>query len=174
MKGVALLVLAAGVFGCTGGEARSGHGSAQSSPPPAHFESLRRTYHLKDLQRVTLEANGHAIPAWVMDDEAKRQEGMMWLEEADVRDEDGMIFVFPQVQPKCAFWMENTVLALDIIFISPAKKVLNIQRGRPFDRSSLPAAGPTLYVLEMKQGSAERLGIKAGTAVKIPSDLVGK
>ncbi len=174
----ALVLLA--TIGCRQEVQQSGSGTSQSATstaggPPQHFDSINRTYHLKDLESATLKANGHDIHAWVMDDGGKREEGMMWLTAEDVKDDDGMIFAFPDVQPKSnGFWMENTILALDIIFISEKKKVLNIQEGVPHDKTSLPAAGSYKFVLEMKKGSAKRLGIGAGTVITIPDSVKGK
>src|SRR5207245_531028 len=138
------------------------------------INSLKRTYQLSDLQGVTLKANGHDIPTWVMDTEDKQREGMMWLTADDVHDNDGMIFVFPSAQQQ-SFWMKNTLLALDIIYISDKKKVLNIQEGKPLDEiTKLPSKGPAIYVLEMKQGAAKRLGIGPGTEISIPDTVKSK
>ncbi|HWA84551.1 MAG TPA: DUF192 domain-containing protein [Fimbriimonadaceae bacterium] len=144
-----------------------------SNPPPKHVESVQRKFHLKDLERVTLKANGHDIKAWVMDTEPKRQEGMMFLTPEDVAENDGMIFVFPDSDQR-NFWMENTSLPLDIIYISEPKFVMNIQEGKPFDETNLPSSGKVMYVLEMRQGAAKRLGIMAGTQVTIPDSVKGQ
>ena len=148
--------------------------STTGSPPPAAAntsgDNPQRVYQLRELKKVTLHANGHAISAWVMDDEGKRQEGMMWLTDKEVKPDEGMIFVFAKPDDQ-SFWMENTILPLDIIYISSAKKVINVQPGKPFDKSPLPSKGPAQFVLEMKQGSAKRLGIGEGTPIEMPSDL---
>ena len=86
-----------------------------------------------------------------------------------------MIFAFAQVHPKSpGFYMRNTILPLDIIFLSPKKGVLNVQQGKPYDETDLPSAAPFQFVLEMKQGSAKRLGIKPGMAITIPDSVKGK
>jgi uncharacterized membrane protein (UPF0127 family) len=151
-----------------------GVGATGGNPAPTrHIDSVNRSFHLDDLQRVTLKANGHDIPTWVMDTDAKREEGMMWLTSDDVADNDGMIFVFSEAKPQ-SFWMKNTILALDLIFISKDKKVLNVQHGRPQDTSPLPSAGDAMYVLEMKDGAAKRLGIGPGTVFTIPDSVKSK
>ena len=148
---------------------------ATSNTGTDRSDSPNRTYHLKDLEKVKLKVSGQDIPVWVMDDEGKRKEGMMWLTADDVADHDGMIFAFPDVQPPSnGFWMSNTILALDIIYISPKMKVLNIQEGRPHDETSLPSKGDYQFVLEMKQGGAEKFGIKPGTEIAIPATVKGK
>ncbi|WP_164156801.1 DUF192 domain-containing protein [Sandarakinorhabdus rubra] len=74
---------------------------------------------------------------------------------------------FPMNPPKqAAFWMENTILPLDIIFVSPAGRVLNVLRGEPYSRALLPAAGITGEVIELNAGEAERIGLKPGDRVR--------
>jgi uncharacterized membrane protein (UPF0127 family) len=166
---IALLVLA----GCQSDKPDAGKTDSDATETAyQHVDSVNRTYHLKDLQRVKLEANGKEIPVWVMDDEGKRREGMMWLTADDVSDDDGMLFAFPDVQPASnGFWMENTILALDIMYISEGKKVLDIQEGSPHDETSLKSSGDYKYVLEMKRGAAKRLGIAPGTLIMIPNSV---
>jgi uncharacterized membrane protein (UPF0127 family) len=164
------------IVGCGQTPAKVGDTGADSAVPQSqtgHVESARRAFRLKDLQRVTLKANGHDIPAWVMDNDPKRAEGMMWLVEEDVKENEGMVFVFPDAKAE-SFWMENTILPLDIIYIKSDHTVANIQEGRPYDTASLPSKGPVQYVLEMRQGAAKKLGIKAGTKIDIPSSVKAK
>jgi len=74
---------------------------------------------------------------------------------------------FPMTPPRATgFWMENTILPLDIIFVSPARRVLNVQRGQPYSRDVLPSAGITADVIELSAGEAERIGLKPGDRVK--------
>lgn len=108
-----------------------------------------------------------------MDDDGKREEGMKWLTEAEVGPDQGMLFVFDAPR-KVAFWMEDTLIPLDIVFISESKKVLNVVRGEPEDLTKLPSAGPTLYALELRAGTARRLGIQPGQTIQIPPDLLGR
>lgn len=166
--GVAVLVLA----GC--GQAPAPTPKAPDTPSSrAPIDSVNRTYHLRDLATAKLVIGGREIDAWVMDDEGKREEGMKWLTEAEVGPDQGMLFVFDAPR-KVAFWMEDTLIPLDIVFISESKKVLNIVRGEPEDLTKLPSAGPTLYALELRAGTAKRLGIEAGQTIRIPPDLLGR
>jgi uncharacterized membrane protein (UPF0127 family) len=147
--------------------------STEPNKPTGPVDSIKRTYHLSDLRQVTLKANNHEIRAWVMDTDGKREEGMKWLTDKNVKDDEGMIFLFPEAKQE-SFWMENTILPLDIVFISGKNKVLNIQEGTPGNLSPLPSNGPALNVLELKQGTAARLGIKPGTEISIPDDVKGQ
>ena len=79
--------------------------------------------------------------------------------------DEGMIF--PMSPPRrTAFWMKNTVIGLDIVFIGADHKVLNIARNAvPYDETPLPSAGEAAGVLELNAGRAAELGIGPGDAV---------
>ena len=79
--------------------------------------------------------------------------------------DDGMIF--PSSPPKrTAFWMKNTVIGLDIIYIGADHKVLNIAANAvPYDETPLPSAGEVAGVLELGAGRAAQLGIGQGDTV---------
>ncbi|RYG21448.1 DUF192 domain-containing protein [bacterium] len=149
---------------------------AQTTPPPTKVEgNPNRVYQLKDLKRVTLTVKGKPIRAWVMDTEEKNSEGMMFLTDKDVKADEGMLFVFNQPQPRIGddgnprgFWMHNTLIPLDIVFMSPKGQVLNIGHGKVQDDTTVAASGEFQYVLEMKAGTAARLGLKAGDTIPVP------
>lgn len=74
---------------------------------------------------------------------------------------------FPMVPPRATgFWMENTRLALDIIFVGPNGRVLNVRRGQPYSRDVLASAGVTAEVIELAAGEADRIGLKPGDRVR--------
>jgi len=136
-----------------------------------------RHFPLKELMQSGVKVSGKEIPVWVMDTEAKRSEGYMYLRPEDAPDGHGMIFLFPAVEKDYTnhgFYMANCLLELDIAFIGPDKKVLNVQRGKKLDPTNLPATGPYKYVLELKAGEAAKFGVKPGVKVDIPSHLETK
>lgn len=131
-----------------------------------------RLYQLAKLEKGTIKVNGKPVPVWLMNDGGKRQEGMMFLTPQEVRPEQGMLFVFPEEQgPDHGFWMSNTILPLDIVYISKDFKVVHAVKGKPYDETSLPATAAFQYVLELREGGAEKLKIKKGSSVEIPVPL---
>ncbi|WP_310474342.1 DUF192 domain-containing protein [Sandarakinorhabdus sp.] len=79
----------------------------------------------------------------------------------------GVGMAFPMQPPRATgFWMENTPLPLDIIYVSPAGRVLNVRRGTPYSREVLNSAGITADVIELVAGEAERIGLKPGDRVR--------
>lgn len=133
-------------------------------------DNLKRRFQLRELQRVTLKVGEHTLKLWVMDNDAKRAEGMMWLTEKEVKDDEGMIFVFPEPQP-LSFWMQNTLLGLDIIYLTPQGRVLNIVEGKPLREDPLPSKGNAQYVIELKVGMSKKFGIKEGMTLNLPRNL---
>jgi uncharacterized membrane protein (UPF0127 family) len=100
----------------------------------------------------------------VADTPAKREMGLQYRRE--LADDHGMIFIFP-VESQQSFWMKNTPIPLDMIFINRDRKIVGIvEQTTPFsfDPRSVPA--PSTYVLEIKGGLAKRYSIHAGDSVR--------
>ena len=98
------------------------------------------------------------------------------LHDNEVKENEGMIFLFPKIQEmkgKYFFWMHNTVLPLDIDYVSKDKKVLNIGKGVPFSEEPVKCAGDYFYVIEVKQGKSAKFGLTPGAKVDIPDSLKG-
>jgi uncharacterized membrane protein (UPF0127 family) len=79
----------------------------------------------------------------------------------------GMIFPYDPPQ-QVAFWMKNTLIPLDIIFIRADGRIARIANAKPLDETPLPSGEPAAAVLEIAGGRAAQLGIKAGDRVEWP------
>ena len=78
----------------------------------------------------------------------------------------GMLFDFHKPTDDVAFWMHNTLIPLDIVFIRPDGTVLSIARNaRPLDETPLPAGGVIRGVLEIAGGRAAEIGLAPGDKV---------
>lgn len=77
----------------------------------------------------------------------------------------GMLFVFGDVAPR-AFWMKNTYIPLDIVFIAPDGRIRNVGYGKPESLDPVASEGPVLHVLELNAGTLKRLGLGAGDTVR--------
>ncbi|CAN5413349.1 hypothetical protein BH11ARM2_BH11ARM2_15100 [soil metagenome] len=138
-----------------------------TKPAPSTKPSANRIFALSTLQKEKLKTPSKSIDVWIMDDHSKQEEGMMFLSDDEVKADEGMLFVFPAEKPQ-SFWMQNTILPLDIVYIDSKGKIVSIAKGKPYDESPLPSAGPAQYVLELKQGEAAKLGVKPGAALGLP------
>lgn len=98
------------------------------------------------------------------DNDATRARGMMYR--TSMAPDAGMLFDFKQEQ-MASFWMRNTLIPLDMLFIKADGTILNIhQRAIPRDETGINSIGPVRAVLELNGGTASRLGIKAGDRVE--------
>ncbi len=106
--------------------------------------------------------------------DGERQRGLMFREHLD--DDAGMLFVFERAKPQ-SFWMKNTRLALDMIFIGEDGTIAGIvENAEPLTTQSRRVPAPSRYVLELLAGSARKRGLAAGQRVTfegVPASLVG-
>ena len=79
----------------------------------------------------------------------------------------GMIFPYAPSQD-VAFWMKNTLIPLDMVFIRSDGTIVRIATAKPLDETPVPAGEPVAAVLEIRGGRAAELGIKAGDTVDWP------
>lgn len=103
----------------------------------------------------------------VVDNQAERSRGLMGRRE--MPRSSGMLFVYHQTRP-VTFWMKNTLIPLDIVFVNEAGVVNRVHHNAiPLDLTHIPSGGPTRYVLEINGGLARALGIKKGTQLRHPA-----
>ncbi len=141
--------------------------------PPARKVNPRRLYQLDELQVVKIKIGTHTFDAWVMDTDAKRSEGMMFLKNEDFKDSECMVFVFPREQ-ELGFWMRNTLVDLDIAYVNTKKFIVRAVTMKSLDETSVPSRGLSMYAIEFRAGLFKKLGIRAGQKVEIPSSVKSK
>ncbi len=103
------------------------------------------------------------IEVEIADNDREREIGLMYRKSMD--DSRGMLFIFPK-QELQSFWMKNTIIPLDIMYVSSDKEIVKIYRNTtPFSENSLPSGKPAMYVVEVAGGFSERHGITEGDFV---------
>lgn len=116
---------------------------------------------------ITIETQSGRHPfrvEWAMTSE-ERAKGLMFREKMDP--DQGMVFDFGSEQ-QLAFWMKNTPLSLDMIFIHENGSVYRVeQRTEPFSERSIPSGAPVRYVLEVLAGTARKIELKPGDRVRL-------
>ncbi len=114
--------------------------------------------------QVTLP-DGFTVQAALANTPEEHAQGLMFVRE--LPENAGMLFVFDQEQPQ-SFWMKNTLIDLDIIFIDAHKRVTSVADQMPHSYTYTPdhevafADGYGKYVLEIPSKAAARHGIKPG------------
>ena len=90
------------------------------------------------------------IDVEIADNDQKRHVGLMFRESMDTS--QGMLFIFPKEEEQ-AFYMKNTIMPLDIIFINAQHQIVKIYKHTtPFSEKDLPSFRPVLYVVEVNAG----------------------
>ncbi len=112
---------------------------------------------------LTTETGSYPFTVEVTETEAERAKGLMFRR--DLAPDQGMVFLYQEPQP-LTMWMKNTYLSLDMVFIAPDWTVNRIaERTEPFSLDTIPSNGPAIGVLEVKAGTAKRIGLKVGDPV---------
>ena len=95
----------------------------------------------------------------------ERALGLMYRSSMD--EHQGMWFIFPEEAPR-SFYMRNTEIPLDIIYLDKDKKVVSIAKNaRPYDETSLLSEKPAMYVLEINGGLSDKWGIEKGDRMEV-------
>ena len=79
----------------------------------------------------------------------------------------GMIFLFRDDVNE-NFWMENTRIPLDILYLTNAGKIVSIKHMEPYKRTGVPSDGAYRFAIELNAGQADASGVKPGDTVTIP------
>lgn len=105
----------------------------------------------------------------VVDTPQERAQGLMNRQSMSMG--AGMLFVFQKTEV-VSFWMESTLIPLDMVFISESGRVEHIHHNaQPQDRTSISSQVPVRYVLEINGGLAKSMNIGVGTELRHPSFL---
>jgi len=105
--------------------------------------------------------DGKSVTAELAVTDEERQRGLMFREKLGL--DQGMLFVFEE-ESKYAFWMKNTLIPLDMLWIDKDRRIVHIRRNvPPCKEDPCPSYGPDragIYVLELAAGAADRFALK--------------
>jgi hypothetical protein len=141
--GYSALAIVVALFGCA------------ATPPPAPLP----------VSSITIDTRHGPVKfrVEVAADEVSRDYGLMNRKSMPAN--DGMLFDFQQPS-QVTFWMKDTILPLDMLFVRADGTIANIKaRATPFSLMPIPAAEPVRAVIEINGGRARALGIEPGETV---------
>lgn len=93
----------------------------------------------------------------------QRTDGLMYRK--TMTDDQGMLFIFPDMEER-AFWMKNTYISLDIIYIDDNMEIVSVQKyATPLSEQSLPSYKKAKYVLEVNGGFCDKYHIAYGDKI---------
>lgn len=120
-----------------------------------------------DLATIRAPSGLFRFEVEVADDAAERASGLM--HRADLPRFGGMLFLYER-EEEVSFWMKNTLIPLDMIFLDATGTVRHVHaHARPGDLTPIPSQGPALAVLEVNGGLAAELGIGPGSVMRHPA-----
>jgi len=154
-----LLAACAALAACSPMTADAGQQQAAAAPSRHPLSGLEVV-----ALAVTHAGKAHAFRVEVARTPAEQAQGLMFRDRMGA--DEGMLF--PRTPPDVpSFWMRNTVIPLDIIFVGSDHRILNIAANAvPYDETPLPARGVSIAVLELNGGRAAQLGIGPGDVVQ--------
>ncbi|MFT5618288.1 MAG: uncharacterized membrane protein (UPF0127 family) [Arenicella sp.] len=99
----------------------------------------------------------------IADEDWERAQGLMYR--TKMGENQGMLFIFEEEEIQ-SFWMRNTNISLDIMYVNSNKEIVSIQKyATPFSDESLPSEGDAQYVVEVNAGFSDRYELKAGDKI---------
>jgi uncharacterized membrane protein (UPF0127 family) len=161
----------AGQNGSANGDSTaSGDQSTDTEQQSTYSSAPLRQFPLETLQRTEISINDHVFNVYLAMSVAQHTEGLMYVSEDELADNEGMLFVFDDEDYR-SFWMRNTIQSLDIAYIETDGAIINTDTMPPLTLQTFPSLAPARFVLEVKAGVFDKLGIAAGDQVQIPVEL---
>jgi uncharacterized protein len=118
----------------------------------------------RDVVLVEAGASQYRFEVEIADDPVERAEGLMYRR--SLADNAGMLFLYPKPQP-VEFWMKNTPLSLDIVFVREDGTIAHIAESTtPMSEQLIPSGEPVRAVLEVKAGTMRQLGVTVGDRLR--------
>ncbi len=100
----------------------------------------------------------------IADTDYDRQLGLM--KRVSMEEKQGMLFIFSEEKPQ-SFWMRNTLISLDMIFISSNRKIVTIHKNtKVLSDQSYPSSSPAQYVLEVNTGFSDKYKVIVGDLIR--------
>ena len=119
-----------------------------------------------DTLEIATSSGQHAFQIEIAANDASRERGLM--DRRYMARDHGMLFEFDRDEP-VSFWMKDTYIPLDMIFIAPSGVVTRIvANAEPLSERIIPSGGPCVAVLELNGGTAAAIGLKVGDKVRHP------
>jgi len=115
---------------------------------------------------IDTKAGPHSFKVEVAADDQSRETGLMFRK--SMAPDAGMLFDFHTPQ-EVSFWMENTILPLDMLFVRADGTIARVkENAAPYSRENIPSGEPVQLVIELNAGRAQALGIGEGGRVHAP------
>ncbi|MCB9984007.1 MAG: DUF192 domain-containing protein [Rhodospirillales bacterium] len=153
---IAVLLSAIAVFGVQINRTQAQDEQAIKLPPPLTDEPFAQ-----DILSIR-KADGEELYFNIELALTPRQQAQGLMYRTEMPEDSGMLFFF-RVPRKLSFWMKNTLIPLDMVFVHPDGTIHHIHHNaKPQDETSITSKFPAKAVLELNGGTADKMGIKEG------------
>lgn len=129
-------------------------------------ENLREEVKFKHEADLVIMRSGKTIKnlkVELADNAFETETGLMYR--TSMEEDHGMLFVFQEVRERF-FYMKNTEIALDILYIGEDMEIKKIAaNAQPMDETSIPSGEPVKYVLEVNAGMTSKWGVEKGDSI---------
>lgn len=129
------------------------------------MDSRAQTGLAEEVLTIRSASGEHRFTVEVATTPVEQERGLMFRR--SLAPDRGMVFPYSPAQ-QVAFWMRNTLIPLDIIYIRSDGTIVRIVNAKPLDETPLPSAEPVAMVLEIAGGRAAELGIREGDIATWP------
>ena len=139
--------------------------AAENAPTPAVTRTVHPVSGLEVIPlTITTLGKSHSFRVEVARTPQQQAQGLMFR--TAMGPDEGMLF--PYDEPRLlSFWMKNTVLSLDLVFIDEQHRIINVaENAVPYSEASIVSDAPGIAVLELNGGRARELGLVAGSKVE--------
>jgi uncharacterized membrane protein (UPF0127 family) len=153
-----LFALVFGLLSCNTNDSGSGNVVRKERPEPKFRDDGLLWVTDNDRQDTLVE-----VRIEIVEKDKDIQYGMMHRKSMDPM--TGMFFIMKQERPQ-SFYMKNTYIPLDIIYINSNKEIVSIvENAEPLNEKSLPSGAPALYILEVTGGFCAKHGVGRGMTI---------
>ena len=118
------------------------------------------------LPTCTMKLGGRSFTLEIAATDARRQKGLMFRQSMPA--DHGMIFVYAEADA-LPFWMKNTYIPLDIVYVGADQRIVSIHQLIPHDETGVYSKGPARWAIELNKDTASKLGLKPGDLLDIPA-----
>lgn len=138
----------------------------KTDKPTDHHIGSGQPQFVKEGELLFKKADGTAITKInieIAETEDEQEKGLM--NRAFMANDRGMLFIFDRNEPR-SFWMKNTIIPLDIIYVNSDMQIVHIaQNTQPYSENTIPSGRPSQYVVEVNAGFCAQYEIGDGCTV---------
>jgi uncharacterized protein len=134
-------------------------------------ESPRKEAAPAGVETVRVQIGNETFALEIADSLEEHKRGLMFRDTMPA--DHGMIFLFSGERER-KFWMKDTLIPLDILYLDAGARVVSIKSMKARDLTPVPSDGPAKYAIELNDGAAARSGVRRGDTLTLPPEILSR